>query len=244
MQYDAPSQSYPMQDQSYDPYVNAQQQAYHAESQPLAYPQQGYAPGPGGPEVGGYNYQPEYAHPPPGQGYAQYPPNGPGAMAPYGAPAAGMVAAAATMSQGHESSMGLVDGMMVRVKVGFVRTLEDELGTCQLELSSGPIIRYEQFHRPHSPFCSSSHVQPSPRASNSTCTTNTTTGGPCAKTKIKTGASYPSHASSHGPSNTAKAPTSTRTRGWACRGPTPLRVSPTPVRDGLACIRLSRVGTG
>lgn len=141
-----------MQDQSYDPYTNAQQQAYHNEAQPLAnYPgangvggQPGY---PGGPDPS-YNYAPEYGvggeYPPQGQGYP------PASSGEYGGAAyggagvgAGMAAAAGVgagalavgaMSgggshDGHANPVtGLVDGSMVRVQVGFVRTLEDELG--------------------------------------------------------------------------------------------------------------------
>jgi hypothetical protein len=102
-----------MQDQSYDPYTNAQQQAYPIDqyNQQTAY----------NPDGSAYNYQPEYNGV--GQGYDGYP------------PAAAGIAGVAALSGGgsHEGHnvnpvTGLADGMMVRVKVGFVRTLEDELG--------------------------------------------------------------------------------------------------------------------
>jgi hypothetical protein len=105
-----------MQDQSYDPYVNAQQQAYHAEAQPLAHGPQVYD------QAQSYNYSPEYA-----AGYGQYPP----ATGYAGAAGVGAAAVAGGMAMGHDQQGQpgqLMDGMMVRVKVGFVRTLEDELG--------------------------------------------------------------------------------------------------------------------
>lgn len=138
-----------MQDQSYDPYTNAQQHAYGAggESQPLAgypghpggggYPGAELAAGAAGAGAGAgvaaYNYQPEYAgapgeYPPQGQGqYGGYPPEAGYAAAGMGMGAAGVGAGAAGMGAMNPGT-GLTDGMMVRVKVGFVRTLEDELG--------------------------------------------------------------------------------------------------------------------
>lgn len=141
-----------MQDQSYDPYTNAQQQAYHGEAQPLAaYGQQSGYPGEiagGAATTGAYNYQPEYngaggEYPP--QGYEGYPPAAGAGYAGAGAGlAAGAVGAAALSGGGSHDGhgavnpvTGLADGMMVRVKVGFVRTLEDELGEFSHFLGDG-----------------------------------------------------------------------------------------------------------
>jgi hypothetical protein len=139
-QYDPPSQSYPMQEQGYDSYA-----AYPAEGQPYGAP-------------AAYGYDQGYGHGayPPQQGYGQYPPqtyadqgydqgydqhqhqhHDQAAMAGVGAGAAmaagaGAVAAAGESEHGavnpEAAAAGLHDGMMVRVKVGFVRSLEDELG--------------------------------------------------------------------------------------------------------------------
>lgn len=105
-----------MQDQSYDPYTNAQQQAYPIDQ----YNQTAYNP-----DGSAYNYQPEYNGV--GQGYDGYPP----AAAAGVAGVAGVAAMSGGSHEGHNNVnpvTGLADGMMVRVKVGFVRTLEDELG--------------------------------------------------------------------------------------------------------------------
>jgi hypothetical protein len=147
-QYDPPSQTYQMQEQSYDGY-----QAYPAGGQPVGY---GQAQGQYPPDH--YGFEQGYAHGgyPPQQGYGQYPPqvyadqpaqaydHGYDHHAAMAAGAAGVgagaVMAAAAGSQDHAAAehpsadsppaaAGLHDAMMVRVKVGFVRSLEDELGT-------------------------------------------------------------------------------------------------------------------
>lgn len=116
-----------MHEQQYDPYGNAS----HSQ---MGMDMNGAAAGgydAYGNPVGGYdpNQQAYYQQ----QGYAQYSNNG------YGYDAAGGDAAAAGSQEQHQAQgngtgsaiaaqMGLRDGMMVNVKVGFVRTLEDELG--------------------------------------------------------------------------------------------------------------------
>lgn len=87
----------------------AEHQAYPDSQQYATYPSQG---------------QGQYPDYPPQQGYADYPPTGgytsqgPQGLAPIDENGPASLAAAA----------GLHDGMMARVKVGFQRTLEDELG--------------------------------------------------------------------------------------------------------------------
>lgn len=130
--------AYPMHEQSYGPYGNGQAHGYDQYGNPM----------------GQYDPNAQYYQQQQQQGYAQYPDNGYGydhAAAAGVAGAAGMGAAGAIAgagSQGQESAqgqgqavngtgtgagsalaaqMGLADGMMVNVKVGFVRTLEDEL---------------------------------------------------------------------------------------------------------------------
>jgi hypothetical protein len=157
-QYDAagPAGSYPMQEQPYDHYNTGYDQYGNPIVRGQGgYDQAGYYAqdlGHGGAGAGGH-YPPgtymdgEY---PPGQYYAP----GQGAGAGVNGAGVGAAAAAAGMAgagvgamaaQGHgaeqqqqagsnagagalAAQMGLQDGMMVRVKVGFVRTLEDELG--------------------------------------------------------------------------------------------------------------------
>jgi hypothetical protein len=132
-----------MHEQQYDPYGNAS----HSQ---MGMDMNGGAAGgydAYGNPVGGYdpNQQAYYQQ----QGYAQYPNNGYGYDAAGGdaagaaalAAGAGAGAAAAGSQEQHQAQgngtgsaiaaqMGLRDGMMVNVKVGFVRTLEDELGMC------------------------------------------------------------------------------------------------------------------
>jgi hypothetical protein len=79
--------------------------------------------------------------------------------------------------------------MMVRVKVGFVRSLEDELGEYQIFLFA---------------WRNRANAQPSPRASSSTSTRRTTTAGACARTTRTTAVSSPSAASSPGRSKCAR----------------------------------------
>lgn len=112
--YDAPAQSYPMHNASSDVYPDA---AY-----PVSYD-------------GAY---PSYNEYPPQQPYGQQAYNaqpysdigGPG-MAGAGAGAiagaAGVGAVGATVGESAVAASGIHDGMMVRVKVAFVRSLEDEL---------------------------------------------------------------------------------------------------------------------
>ena len=78
------------------------------------------------------------------------------------------------------------DGMMVRVKIGFVRSLEDELGQSILP------PQFPRFPR------TDVSGQPSYRGSSSTSTRRTTTAGPCARTKTWRAAWSRSAASSHG----------------------------------------------
>lgn len=128
-----PAGSYAMHEQSYDPYGNnTGGGGYDAYGSPIGH-------------AGGYDpaQQAYYQQ----QGYAQYPDHGQnygyGNGAGVGAAAAvGAAGAAAGLASGGSqeqhgngtgsavaAQMGLRDGMMVNVKVGFVRTLEDELGT-------------------------------------------------------------------------------------------------------------------
>ena len=104
--YEKPAQSYPMQDTSTD---------YNDGTYPA------YTDGGSYPPMAGYD---QYGAAP--QPYGQ---------APYVAGAAGMGAGAAAVgaaavASGPGAEAGLQDNMMVRVKVGFVRSLEDELGKC------------------------------------------------------------------------------------------------------------------
>jgi hypothetical protein len=115
-QFPPPSQSYPMSNtgpgtydyETYDPYGQAGVGAGAgavAGAAAATYP----------PNNAQYSDQ-DYDYSGSGQGHGQ---------APYDAAGAGTASAAAV-------AMGLRDGMMVMVSVGFVRSLEDELGTCFL----------------------------------------------------------------------------------------------------------------
>lgn len=105
--YEAPTQSFPLQDQAYGAHPYSDQPGYQY----------------GGGYDQGYQYPPHQG----GQFGGAYPAEAMGAgMAGAGA---GAMAAAAAMpaNSAAAAAAGLQDGSMVRVKVAFVRSLEDEL---------------------------------------------------------------------------------------------------------------------
>lgn len=115
-QYEPPTQSFPMQDQAYP----AQGYSDHG-----AYPYAGYEQGYGYPphQTGGqFGAYPAQGYDANGAGMAGA---GAGTMAVAGTAAAGAAPAGNSTAA---ANAGLTDGSMVRVKVGFVRSLEDELG--------------------------------------------------------------------------------------------------------------------
>lgn len=95
--------------------------------------------------------------------------------------AAGLGAVGATVGESAAAASGIHDGMMVRVKVAFVRSLEDELGTCRKD-DRWPIA----------------DLQRSPPDSNSTSTPRTTTAGRSARTRRRTAVSCRTVVWSHG----------------------------------------------
>lgn len=115
--YDAPAQSYPMHNASSDVYADSAYPATYDGAYPSynEYPPQG--------QYGQQQYS--------GQAGAPYSDMDMGAgMAGAGAGAAGAAglgAVGATVGESAAAASGIHDGMMVRVKVAFVRSLEDEL---------------------------------------------------------------------------------------------------------------------
>lgn len=191
-----------MQEQSYDPYnVPYDQYGHPTNGAGVGSGAAGVGAGAYDPaQAAYYAQQGGYAQYPPHAGGYGYP--GAGGADGYGYDAGGLVtgagaagvgaAAAAAGSAGTQqdgpagngtgtgsaiaAQMGLRDGMMVRVKVGFVRTLEDELG------ESFCSQHHERFVLIPSPLSS----QPSTQVNNSTSTLPTMTDGVCVKIKLRT----------------------------------------------------------
>lgn len=128
--------------QGYQPYPQDAYNQYPNQGQFAAYPDAAGAAAAGGMAgagVGAYGAQPGYEHDPTSPtrapSDAAHPMSPPasstghaGAAAAGFAGAAGVAGAAAAGAASGGVAEGLQDGMMVRVKVGFVRSLEDELG--------------------------------------------------------------------------------------------------------------------
>lgn len=137
-----------------------------SEGQPEPYHQQTYA-GVGTAAVGYPPAQGAYdQYPSQQQQYAEYPA---GEYQNYPAPI-GQVPYAPEEAP----FVGLQDGMMVRVKVGFVRSLEDELGQSTLSF----LERWNAYQL--------TKIKPSCQANNSTFIQHMMTAGPSVKIKLKT----------------------------------------------------------
>lgn len=125
---------------------------------------------------------------------------GVGAAAAAGAAGVGAAGAAAAAAGGNQrqsmvgvpAPAGLHDNMQVNVKVGFVRSLEDELGKYTKSSAVDCYARAATCARRRP----TDMPQLSPRDKSSSCTRRTTTAGVCARTRPATAESSPSAVSS------------------------------------------------
>lgn len=117
--------------QGYQPYPQDAYDQYPNQSQFAAYPDAAAGAGVAAAGVGAYAAQPGFEQgtttsPTHATSDVPHPMSPPASSTGHGVGAAAAAAAAGT--PGGPVAEGLHDGMMVRVKVGFVRSLEDELG--------------------------------------------------------------------------------------------------------------------